>query len=182
MMQLAAQQSALPIDADQVVHEILNNDVTVQQAVAGVFGPSVLLEDGRINRPNLGKVVFNNPPALRQLEGIVHPAVYVAVTKIVTETKAKIIVYEAIKLLESKFREHCHQIWVTTCTREKQLERLQKLRGMDKQAALSRINAQVPQEEKIAQADVIIDTNGSMAATESQFEQAWSQLKILLDD
>ena len=176
VMQLAARRGALTIDADKVVHEILNTDTRVQQAISAAFGPTVCLEDGRINRPVLGKIVFNNAQALGQLESIVHPAVYAAVTQNISETEAKIVVYEAIKLLESKLRALCHQIWVTTCSPAKQLERLQTFRGLDKETALSRIRAQGPQEEKLAQADVIIDTNGLMAATEAQFAQAWSQL------
>jgi dephospho-CoA kinase len=177
VMQLAAQRGAYSIDADKVVHEILNTDAGVQQAIAGVFGPAVHLEDGRIDRPALAKIVFNDAQALRQLESIVHPAVYTAVLKRITETGKTIIIYEAIKLLESKFRDKCHQIWVTTCSPERQLERLQSYRGLDKETALARIKAQAPQAEKIAQADIVIDTNGSMAETEAQFAQAWSQLR-----
>ena len=84
---------------------------------------------------------------------------------------------EAIKLLEGNLREIYDQIWVTTCSRERQLERLQTYRGMDKETARSRIDAQSPQEDKIAQADVVIDTNGSMLETEMQFDRAWSQLQ-----
>ena len=59
VMQLAAQRGAFTIDADQVVHEILNHNTEVQEAIANAFGPAVLLENGRINRPALGKIVFN---------------------------------------------------------------------------------------------------------------------------
>ena len=177
VMQLAAQRGALPLDADKVVHEILDNDAGVQKAIANAFGPTVCLEDGRIDRPALGKIVFNNTQALQQLERIVHPAVHSTVVKIISESKATMIMLEAIKLLEGRLHGICDQIWVTTCSRERQLERLQTYRGMEKETALSRIDAQAPQEEKLAQADVIIDTNGSMIETEVQFERAWSQLK-----
>lgn len=177
VLQLAAQRGAFTIDADRVVHELLNNDGALQQTISEVFGPTVRLEDGRINRPALGKIVFNNSEKLRQLEGIIHPAVYSVVIKKIAETKATIVMYEAIKLLESKVRGLCDQIWVTTCSREMQLDRLQIYRGLDKETALSRINAQAPQEEKIAHADVIIDTNGSITDTVAQFAQAWSQLR-----
>ncbi len=177
VMQLAAQRGVLTIDADKVVHEILNNDTSVQKAIGDTFGPSALLENGRINRPALGKIVFNNAQALRKLESIVHPVFYVTIVNAIKETQTATIMVEAIKLLEGKLRGMYSQIWVTTCSRDKQLERLQNYRGMDKETALSRIDAQSPQEDKIAQADVIIDTNGSMLETEAQFTQAWSQLQ-----
>lgn len=182
VMKLAAQRGAFTLDADQIVHEILNNDSDVQQAIAAAFGPAVRRADGRIDRPALGKIVFNNSQALRQLERIVHPAVYTTFVKRISETKASIIIYEAIKLLEGKLHEFCDQIWVTTCTRERQLARLQFYRGMDRETALSRIDAQSPQQWKIAQADIIIDTNGTMRETELQFEQAWSKLQNKLID
>ncbi|MDX1417970.1 MAG: dephospho-CoA kinase [Candidatus Promineifilaceae bacterium] len=177
VMALAAQRGALTIDADELVHEILNHDTAVQDAIAAVFGAGVRHADGKINRPALGKIVFNNPQTLRQLERIVHPAVYTLFAQRIRETEAQIVMYEAIKLLEGKLRESCDQIWVTTCTRERQLQRLQRYRHMDETTALSRIDAQAPQEEKIAQANVVIDTNGTMQETEQQFEQAWSQVE-----
>lgn len=175
VMQLAAQRGALTIDADRVVHEILNTDTAVQEAIAAAFGP-IVLEDGSINRRVLGQIVFNDARSLKTLEAIVHPVVYQVVLQMLADTSAQIIMYEAIKLLESKFRAHCGQIWVTTCTKETQLERLQKYRGLDKETALMRIAAQTPQAEKIAQADVVIDTNGTLADTEAQFLTAWSNL------
>ncbi len=182
VMQLAAQRGAFTIDADKIVHEILDNNPVVQKSILAAFGPTACLEDGRINRPALGKIVFNNAQALQQLESIIHPVFQSTVVKIITETKAKTIMIEAIKLLEGRLRGICDKIWVTTCSPERQLERLQLYRGMDKESALSRINAQAPQEDKIAQADFVIDTNGSMSETEAQFEQAWSLCNILPDD
>ncbi len=178
VMQMAKKRGAYTIDADQIVHQIFNENQAVQEAIAGAFGPGVRSADGRINRPALGTIVFNDPKALKQLENIVHPAVYEAVIAMLAGTKTNVIIYEAIKLLESKFRNHCDQIWVTTCTRQKQLERLQIYRGMDEQTARARINAQSPQEEKIAAADVVIDTNGSLSETEEQFWKAWSSLNL----
>lgn len=176
--QLAAKQGAFTIDADQVVHNLLNSNQAVQQSIGEAFGAGVRLDDGSINRPALGSIVFNDPEALKQLENIVHPAVYETVIALLNGSKSKVILYEAIKLLESKFRAHCHHIWVTTCSRQKQLQRLQTYRGMDEKTALARIKAQSPQEEKIAAADVVIDTNGSMQHTEEQFRKAWSALKL----
>ncbi len=86
---------------------------------------------------------------------------------------------EAIKLLESELRPRCHVIWVTTCPEEQQIQRLMNGRKMTRAHALARIRSQAPQAEKLAQADIVIDTSGTMDCTEKQVEQAWrSQLDL----
>jgi N-acetylglutamate synthase-like GNAT family acetyltransferase len=83
---------------------------------------------------------------------------------------------EAIKLLEGNMPASCHQIWVTRCDKQKQLERLRVCRGMETTAAINRIKAQSSQEEKVAFADMVIDTTGLMDETKTQFEVAWGRL------
>jgi dephospho-CoA kinase len=124
----------------------------------------------------LGKIVFGNPQALRRLESIVHPAVRERLALMLQETTAEFVFIEAIKLLEGPLRQLCDQIWVTTCSRDRQLERLRVCRGLDAATAVSRVEAQSPQAEKVTQADVLIDTDGLMRDTEQQFERAWLQL------
>ncbi len=176
VMRLAADQGALAIDADKIVHELMNHDAKTQAAIAVAFGPHVRREDGRIDRRALGKIVFNDPQALRDLEEMTHPPVRREVVKRIEESDADIVVIEAIKLLEGALAQICHQIWVTRCTRQRQLDRLRICRGIDTETAVARIKAQPSQEEKVAQADIVIDTNGLMTATEKQFHMAWKRL------
>jgi dephospho-CoA kinase len=176
IMRLAAERGAMTIDADQVVHELLNSDGTIQEAVAGAFGEEVRRQDGRIDRPALGRIVFQDPAALRRLEELLHPATRAEIVRRVTNTPAHVVVIEAIKLLEGPLAALCDQIWVTTCTPETQMARLQVCRGMDAQTATARIEAQTPQADKIARADVVFHTDGLMAETRTQFDQAWEAL------
>jgi dephospho-CoA kinase len=176
VMNLAIERGALAIDADKIVHEILEDDMAVQEAIANIFGPTVRRADGRIIRPALGKIVFGDPQAMRELEAIIHPAVYRQVISCIKESKSSIVMIEAIKLLEGKLREICHVIWVTRCSRERQLERLQICRGMDEESAVIRVDSQAPQKEKVLLADRVIDTDGVMDDTQRQFEQAWSHI------
>jgi dephospho-CoA kinase len=176
VMRLAAERGALTIDADRVVHELLDGDKAIQEAVAAAFGPEVRLADGRIDRAALGRIVFGDSERLRRLEGITHPAVRAEIARRVATAESGTIVIEAIKLLEGPLAAACDQIWVTTCARATQLERLRVCRGMDEATAAARIDAQTPQAEKIARADVVLDTNGSMDETAAQFEAAWAAL------
>lgn len=176
VMRLAAEESALTIDADKLVHELMDRDADMQAAIAVAFGPGVRRPDGRINRRALGEIVFNDADAMRDLEEMVHPAVSTEVFRRIAESDRPLIFLEAIKLLEGNLVEICQQVWVTRCSKKRQLDRLRICRGMDTQSAAARIKAQPPQEEKVARADVVIDTDGYMIETAAQFEKAWQRL------
>ncbi|MBP6802534.1 MAG: dephospho-CoA kinase [Chloroflexi bacterium] len=176
VMRLAAEQGALTIDADKIVHELMDYDAEVQAAVAVAFGPEVRREDGRINRRALGQIVFADPTALKDLEQMTHPLVRAVIAERINASEAAVVFIEAIKLLEGDLVKACHQIWVTRCHRQRQLQRLMICRGLDAESAAARIKAQAPQEEKVAMADVVIDTDGLMTETEAQFTLAWSRL------
>jgi dephospho-CoA kinase len=176
IMRLAAERGALTIDADEVVHDLLNGNKVIQEAVEDTFGQEVRLADGRIDRAVLGRIVFDDQPALRRLEGLLHPAVRAEIERRVAASPAQVVMIEAIKLLEGPLAAGCDQIWVTTCTPETQMARLQVCRGMNAGTAAARIKAQGPQAEKLVRADVVIHTDGLMAETQAQFAQAWEQL------
>lgn len=182
VMRLAAERGAQTIDADRVVHELLAGDEGIQAAVVDAFGPEVRLLGGGIDRAALGRVVFGDAARLAQLEGLVHPAVRAEIGRRVAQATAPVVaaspvvVIEAIKLLEGPLAAACDQIWVTTCERATQMERLRVCRGMDEASAAARIDAQSPQADKIARADVVIRTDGLMAETVEQFEAAWGRI------
>jgi dephospho-CoA kinase len=176
VMGMAAEKGALTLDADKVVHDILDGDVNVQTDIIRAFGAQVGKPEGGIDRDALAAIVFKDPATLKRLEQIVHPAVRRALLKQIDESPAGVVVIEAIKLLEGGLAAECDQIWVTRCPVEKQIERLIVCRGMDMDTATVRVNAQAPQEEKVARADVVIDTDGTMADTRAYFELAWGRL------
>jgi dephospho-CoA kinase len=173
VMRLAAERGALTIDADRVVHELLAADAAIQQAVVAAFGPGVRRAGGGIDRVALGSIVFDDPQRLRQLEAILHPAVRTEIARRVQTSDAPVIVIEAIKLLEGPLAALCDQVWVTACARETQMARLRVCRGLSEAAAAARIDAQSPQADKIARADVVITTDGLLRETEEQFVAAW---------
>ncbi len=176
VIRLAQDHGAFTIDADKIVHELMDHDATMQAAIAVAFGSEVRREDGRIDRKKLGEIAFADPTALQDLEAMTHPAVRKEVDARILASKQNIIFIEAIKLLEGNLRDICHQIWVTRCSPQRQLERLRVCRGMETEVAAVRIKSQPPQEEKVAQSDVLIDTNGLMKDTEAQFDIAWARL------
>ncbi len=167
---------AFGIDADALAHRAIARGAPGYKKVVSQFGQWMVNEDGEIDRKKLGRLVFNDPEALKILENIVHPLVFQALDYIIKRIKHKVIVIEAIKLLESEIKEACDSIWVTKTPPEIQLERLVIRRKMGVLDAQQRIDAQPPQEEKTKAAQVVIDNAGSVEDTWKQVYANWLQL------
>ena len=177
VMAMAAENGAETIDADKVAHSILRS-VVVKHDIRLLFGDGVFDKDGEVNRPVLGKIVFSDPAKMRALEGITHPAVRREIGRKIADSEAQIVLVEAIKLLEGPLKDHCDQIWVTACSAETQIDRLMTYRNSTEEDARQRVNAQSPQAGKIAQADIVIDTDGTLEETVEQFNMAWDNLIV----
>jgi len=167
---------AFGIDADALSHRAIQSDAPGFQPVVDTFGKYILKENGEIDRKKLGLIVFSDPTALRTLESIVHPLVRQAVDHLVRKSKHRVIVIEAIKLLESPLRATCDVIWVVTATEETQVARLSKKRGLKPEEARRRMAAQGPQAEKVAAATTVIENSGSIEETWEQVKRAWKKL------
>lgn len=128
----------------------------------------------------MANIVFNDPVALIRLESIIHPRVRQRLWRRLESSRDTIVFIEAIKLFEGGLAAECDQIWVTHCPSEMQIERLMTYRRMDRETAKMRVKAQAPQELKVAKADVVIDTSGSLDNTRAQFSLAWNNLAKLL--
>ncbi|HEY63165.1 MAG TPA: dephospho-CoA kinase [Caldilineae bacterium] len=182
VLRMLAELGAHTIDADQVAHEAIAPGGAAYRGVIEAFGPDILREDGSVDRRKLAEIVFSDPAKLARLEAIVHPAVYTLLKRRIACIEARVdpdgpepvIVIEAIKLLEAGLsRSLCDQVWVVTAPLERQLDRLMRGRGVTKEEALRRLASQSPQEEKVRQADVVIDNSGSLERTAAQVRKAW---------
>jgi dephospho-CoA kinase len=160
---------AYSIDADMLSHRAIAKGAPGHQQVIDTFGKWMLDSNGEIDRVKLGRLVFNDPEALSQLEAIIHPLVEQAVNLMIQRASQKVVVIEAIKLLEGKLGSACDKIWVTTAPEQLQMIRLMKKRKLSEQEALQRIHAQPSQESKIAKAGLVIQNNGT-------FEETWKQV------
>ncbi len=172
---MLANSGALGIDADEIAHRMLYPGSSAYQSVRDAFGEEILSADGKISRTRLGEIVFHDKGKLHQLEELVHPGVVNAIKKRIHKTNTPIIVIEAIKLLESNLRGICDSIWVSHASSAYQMERLVQTRDMSEQQASERIAAQPPQKEKLACADVVINT-------ESAFKETWKEVQKSLND
>lgn len=176
VVRMLAELGAETIDADQLVHQLMGPNSVLAKPIAEAFGDGVINPDGSINRPALGQVVFSDPGKLEQLEHIVHPIVVERMIKAIEEPGPEVLVLDAIKLIEAGIADHCDVVWVVDADRETRIRRVMERNKVDRAEAERRVDAQPPQEEKLARADVVIDNGGSLEETEAQVRAAWEQL------
>jgi dephospho-CoA kinase len=167
---------AYGIDADALSHRATAKGAPGYKPAIEMFGKWILGSDGQIDRNRLGRVVFSDAEALKQLENIIHPLVGQAVDIMVRRARQPVIVIEAIKLVESDLRGKCDSLWVSYAPQEIQLARLMQKRGMDEATARQRILSQPPQEAKTSIADEVIRNAGSFEDTWKQVAAAWNKL------
>jgi dephospho-CoA kinase len=166
------------IDADALVHQLMAKGMPVWRAILDEFGEGILGSDGEIDRERLGAIVFADAEALKRLEAIVHPAVTARVDELIRQATEPVVVVEAIKLIEAGWHRTYDALWVVTCPKEQQVERLMRTRKLSREEALLRIEAQPPQENKIALADVVIDNSGGLKEMREQVEREWERLGV----
>jgi dephospho-CoA kinase len=201
VLAMLQERGARVIDADRVTHELQRPGEAVYEQIVAAFGVEVLAEPGgSLDRKKLGAIVFADPAALRRLEQIVHPAVHARIVAWLDETASAAVqrplgdqssgvgerasgeppvaVIDAVKLLEAGWKRVCDAVWVVTCPPEQQVARLVATRGLSQDEARTRIAAQPPQEQRAAQADVVIDNGGTLDATRAQVDAAWRQILL----
>jgi len=170
---------AYTIDADGLAHQAMAPGAPAYKPVVLTFGQWILDAEHRIDRGRLGAVVFSHPDALRRLEALTHPIVIRAIDTLISRARQKIVVVEAIKLLETPLAERLDAVWVVDADEKTQVERLAK-RGLDRETALKRIRQQNPQPEKLARADVIIYNQGAPDETWAQVRAAWQRIQAVM--
>ena len=167
------------LDADELAHGVMVSGTEVSRAVARRFGPGVLDADGALDRRKLAPVVFADKQARRELEAIVHPAVYRAIAaglRAFERASDPPLAVVAIPLLYETGREgDFDRVVATVCDPATQVARLLE-RGLTRDEAAARLAAQAPAAEKAAHADYVITTDASFAETDRQVEEILRQL------
>lgn len=175
--QMLQHLGAYTLDADGLSHQAMMPGAPAYKPVIETFGKFMLDDDGLINRARLGSVVFAMPEALTALETIVHPVVNQAIVALVARAKQRVVVIEAIKLVETNLADMVDAIWVVDASPEAQLKRLTEKRKMSDDEARKRIFAQRPQAEKVARADVIITNEDNVEETWKQVQMGWNGVR-----
>lgn len=174
-----AERGGAVIDADVVARRASAPGEPTLPLIRARFGDAVFCPDGSLDRAALGRIVFSDPEALRDLESILHPAVR---TRVLAElgaaeaAGAPFVALEAIKLVEGGLATICDEVWLVTCGPEVQRARL-AARGVAAADAARRLAAQGPDlaERLRAAASRIVDTDGTLEATRRAVDAALAE-------
>jgi len=167
------------LDSDVLAREAVAPGTSGLAAVAGRFGPDVLLPDGSLDRRALGIVVFGDPQARVDLEAIIHPRVREATTAWLDRLAAagESLAVVDIPLLYEAGRDHdFDRVIVTSCPRNQQVARVVERDGLTPAQAEARIDAQLPTDQKVQRADFVIDTGGTFGDTNRQVDRIVEKL------
>ena len=162
------------LDADELAHGVTAAETEATTAIVERFGAEMLAADGSVNRNRLGPIVFADPSARRDLEAIVHPAVYRAIQaglrgfELVGDGTFAVV--DVPLLFETGAEEKFDRVIVTACSPETQLARLRE-RGLSEEAAHQRLAAQWPTEKKVARAHYVVNTDGTFEDTNRQVDE-----------
>jgi dephospho-CoA kinase len=170
------------VDADRTVHALMEPDGAVAAAVAVRFGRGMLDPDGRVDRRRLGSLVFEDAAARRDLEAIVHPAVYAAIERWLGRTArdgAALAVADIPLLYETGRASAFDRVIVAACPPALQLARVTARDGISEADARLRLAAQLPIDEKTARADFVIRTDGTFEDTDRQVDEVLAALRLL---
>ncbi|MEB4613057.1 dephospho-CoA kinase [Leucobacter sp. M11] len=176
-----AEHGAVHLDADQIARDAVDPGTPALARIADAFGPDVIAADGSLDRAALGAIVFADSAALATLNGIVHPAVLQltadTLDRLRTELPERgVVVYDVPLLVEAKVNHPWDLVVVAHAPAAVRRERVIQLRGQTPEEADRRIAAQASDEERLAVADVVIDTAGDLTHTLEQTDALWERI------
>lgn len=167
------------VDADQLAREVVEKGSAGLADIVEAFGPGVLTENGELDRPALGALVFADDEARGRLNAITHPRVAALSVQRLGEaarTETPYVVYEVPLLVETGMHTGMDANVVVSLPAAQQVERIMSRDGLSRQAAQARIDAQYPLDKKVAIADYVLDNGGSLEALERAAVELHKQL------
>jgi dephospho-CoA kinase len=163
----------LPIlDADIYAREAVSLGSPILGAIAQRYGEQILLPDGSLNRQKLGEMIFNRQDERNWIEDLIHPNVRDRFLKAITQSSSQTLVLVVPLLFEAGMTDLVTEIWVVRCSQEQQLQRLIQRNHLNREQARARINSQLSIEEKVAQADVVLDNSSTLEVLLKQVDVA----------
>ncbi|MFI1352096.1 dephospho-CoA kinase [Streptomyces sp. NPDC020898] len=170
-------RGAVLIDADRIAREVVAPGTEGLAAVVDAFGTEVLAEDGGLDRPKLGSIVFADPQKLAVLNSIVHPLVGVRSRALeAAAAEDAVVIHDVPLLAENGLKSLYDLVIVVDASLETQLDRLVRLRGMTEQDARARMAAQATREKRLEIADVVIDNDVPLAELKRRVSDVWADL------
>ena len=173
---LLAERGAIVIDADQVAREVVEPGEPALAAIADRFGPDVIDDEGRLDRPAMAAIVFGDEASRRDLEAITHPRIGERIAQRIAAAQAaedadgreRLVVLDHPLLVESGAAEGYETVIVVEAPLEVRVQRLVEARGMDEADARARVKAQADDATRRAAATHVVDNGGDLDALGAQ--------------
>jgi dephospho-CoA kinase len=177
--QFLSQLGAVILNTDEMGHELFQPYKEAWREIVATFGRGVLQPNDEIDRSKLSEVVFNDPQARARLNQIMHPRILELVKQRIQQSRlqgAEVIVVEAALLMRVNWPPLLDEVWVTVAPEAVAIERTCNRSGLTPAQVKARIRSQLPVEEMVKQADVVIDTHCDLAELKAKVEELWGRL------
>lgn len=160
------------IDTDQIAHQLTQAGQPALAMIANAFGADFLLPDGNLDRPRMRRLIFSTPEAKKNLEAILHPLIRDEVTRRLERAPSPYAIVAVPLLLETgSYREIVQRVLVVDCGEAQQVERVVARNGLDETEVRAIMAHQLSRQERLRQADDIIDNHGDRSALRPQVER-----------
>jgi len=174
---MLAERGAIIVDADQIARDLQSPGSPVLDSMAERFGEHIIRDDGSLDRAAVAAIVFNDDAALKDLNGIVHPAMQSEIQRQIDEHRStdRVVVLD-FPLLGENPRKGLAATIVVDIPVDVAVRRLVDQRGMDEADARARINSQISRDERLATATHVVDNGGDRDSLTAQVDELWQQL------
>lgn len=174
---LLAERGALIIDADRIAREVVRPGTPGLEMIRERFGADVIAEDGTLDRPALGAIVFADETQRKALEAITHPLIRARTVELMEQApREAIIVHDIPLLVETGAAGSYHAVLAIDVDDEVRIERLMGQRGMAEADARARMASQASRAERLAVADIVLPNNGTLAELDQTVAELWPDL------
>ena len=186
---LLSKKGAIPINSDEIGHQLLKRGSPVMGALLEAFGSDILDKSGDVSRQKLAAIVFNDKAARERLNAIMHPPIVQQsrseANRLVTEDANCVVLIDAPLLIEANSQDTVDIIVVVTASTQTQLQRLLERaiaqnRPPSQAEAQARIDSQMPLSEKIKYADFVLENDGTLEELERKVDGLWHEIRCLI--
>jgi dephospho-CoA kinase len=183
VLRMFEEEGAWIIDLDEISRFVVQPQRPAWREIVRSFGESILKTDGTIDRKRMGDVVFTDPDKRKRLEEIVHPHIFEEyekrLKKILGNNKEAIVIADVPLLIEIQAQHRFEKVILVYSRPETQVARLKERNGLDYRAVLHRLGSQIAIDQKVDEADFVIDNQGSLEETRRQVRRVYEALLAL---
>ncbi|MCL5105403.1 MAG: dephospho-CoA kinase [Armatimonadetes bacterium] len=185
VLKMFAELGARTLSADNVARRVVEKGSPAYSEIIERFGESVLTPEGDIDRAALGRIVFSDADARRDLEEITHPRIIGSVAEEIDRFRAepgpekRVFAVEIPLLIECGLEDMVDEVLLVAAEQQTQVDRLTSRAQMSRDEALRRIRSQMPLDEKIEHADRVIWNDGTLEALRQSVRSIWEEILLL---